>query len=45
MENLNCLFEDQENGIEYVLAQEGHKKEVIKLLAATFAGHEPVSVA
>ena len=45
MENLNCLFEDQENGIEYVLAQECHKQEVIKLLAATFSGHEPVSVA
>ena len=45
MENLDCLFEDQESGIEYVLAQECHKKDVLKLLAATFAGHEPVSVA
>ena len=45
MEDQNCLFSDTETGIDYVVAQEYHKEEAVKLLAKTFGETCPMTVA
>ena len=41
----NHLYSDEANGIDYVIAQRCHRTEAVKLLAKSFAEHEPLTVA